>query len=109
LAVFPVMDYYYNMWTAILTGSFALIAELLFFRYPNPDSFILAGAGMMVVAIWSEELWEKFHGIKRDGHPRCPNCGYDTRATPKTCPECGIAIDHPSSMFPGRYGSVSDL
>lgn len=43
----------------------------------------------------------KLHRLRRlaaQGH--CPHCGYDLRATPARCPECGAAIPGPSSTMP---------
>jgi hypothetical protein len=87
------------MWTRIIGSIYAITALALFLRFPNPDSVILAFAGLMVPAILLEELWEKFIKPPREPGPRCPQCGYDTRATPQRCPECGRVLDAPAARW----------
>jgi hypothetical protein len=56
---------------------------------------VIAGAGVMLFSfgpmIFLLFLRPRHRAeLTADGHPYCPVCGYDLRATPDRCPECGL-------------------
>ncbi len=56
--------------------------------------YVLAWAGIAPTAWWLNQRYNPKHRRRREG--RCPNCGYDMRASPARCPECGA--ENPSEQ-----------
>ncbi len=54
-----------------------------------PFWFLLAAPALLLIWLLYRALQRRRHQIA--GH--CPACGYDLRASPQRCPECGRAVD----------------
>lgn len=57
----------------------------------------LATPFAVLPSIW---CWRTWRGEQRRKHRRCLACGYDLRATPGRCPECGLLTHRKSCHDP---------
>ena len=83
------------IWAAALVAAVALVASLYLlpnaagngaFRLFMLTSLVFLVAGSFMLA---DEERQRALEAKRLKDGRCPACGYDQRATPRRCPECG--------------------
>ena len=62
--------------------------------------FLALVSGAWPLATLAAFIYRRRQGSRAMG--RCPACGYDLRATPDRCPECGTAAPSPAPLRVGR-------
>lgn len=66
--------------------------------------WLVAALCGILPAVWLLKFWRARRRAARIRVGRCPVCGYDVRATPVRCPECGMLL--PSSAQIPEPGDV---
>jgi hypothetical protein len=70
------------------TGAREVLDASWYWEWSFP-AWLAAAVTALPPALWVI-AWHRRRRIARQG--RCPDCGYDLRASPQRCPECGLAI-----------------
>jgi hypothetical protein len=86
-------------WSEIVIGYYIFALPLAYIVFGGSESavlvcpfFVFMPIGVLIaygVLLGASADRRRFN---KDGHPICPTCGYDLRATPDRCPECGTLL-----------------
>jgi hypothetical protein len=69
----------------------------------NVPLFVIVLGLLVLPLVWMPWAWRRVQREKRQRAGLCPKCGYDLRASPERCPECGTQPTRPNSPpTPGR-------
>ena len=97
-----------------LIGSLVLVMAVKLFRWfcSNVGILVFGAVGTVAAIVWSDgalgcpvgifdllllQAWDqqRSRGAKAINVSICQTCGYDLRATPERCPECGTKVWRP--------------
>jgi hypothetical protein len=95
-AFYPIMERWFDRW-GFAAGEGTI--STLGLRSDGGGAFPQGRVTVLVVPHWflaallclpgAARLTARARHARRRRHGRCPQCGYDLRATPDRCPECG--------------------
>jgi hypothetical protein len=71
------------------------------------EDWVLAVLFGVLPALWAAGLSRKLYRRSRLSASQCPSCGYDLRATPDRCPECGRATSPAAVRLGWRWPKAS--
>lgn len=90
----------------VVAGLLATIATLLhwyFYARPEPTAALIFSSLAIGPGIFGLVVAGRLRRALLAAQTHCPGCGYDLRATPQRCPECGATpADHSALIATGE-------
>jgi hypothetical protein len=80
------------------------IAPTVFSRYVHFPHWFLVIVGLVLSGPWIAWTRRAWINRRRRRAGLCVKCGYDLRASPQRCPECGAMVDQSMPGAPSKLG-----